>query len=316
MTQWYRHPHFTYTAYGPKGERIPLGDPIEVSLSMEENTPADAFAGVFPWKNSFQEQEPVFLEICGEGGETAFFGPIDELRHTASSGEHVLEITARSQAALLLDNEAIPQTYSYASLSILFERHGKPYGFTECRGETNGFVAPFTISKGMSEWEVLSLFCSRYLKASLQAKGNRLEACRSVEKAGEALRFGKDIPVWEFSIVEKLCERYSEILLRPEDTEKYAVSVLNENAQKLGIRRRRLLTGSWEQAEEALLKGEKNAFCVEIVCLGFPKEGIGTPASLELLREGIRMEGLYISELRYSLSGKGENCRCILRRKR
>ena len=63
MTQWYRHPHFTYTAYGPKEERIPLGDPIEVSLSMEENTPADAFAGVFPWKNSFQEQEPVFLEI-------------------------------------------------------------------------------------------------------------------------------------------------------------------------------------------------------------------------------------------------------------
>lgn len=90
----------------------------------------------------------------------------------------MLEIAARSMAALLLDNEAIPQTYAYPSLPLLFERHGKPYGFTEWEGEPSGFSVPFTITKGMSEWEVLSLFCSRYLKVPLQGQRKKTGGAR------------------------------------------------------------------------------------------------------------------------------------------
>ena len=56
---------YTYTACNSQGKRISLGAPLEAVLSIEEDTPADAFTGVFPWKSIYEELEPVFLEICG-----------------------------------------------------------------------------------------------------------------------------------------------------------------------------------------------------------------------------------------------------------
>ncbi len=75
-----------------------------------------------------------------EEGEVVFFGPVDELQRRFSSEGCMLEIVARSMAALLLENEAIPQTYAYPSLPLLFERHGKPYGFTEWEGNPADFL--------------------------------------------------------------------------------------------------------------------------------------------------------------------------------
>ena len=39
------------------------------------------------------------------------------------------ELWGRSDAAVLMDNEAIPQEYSRVTLQELFEKHIKPYGF-------------------------------------------------------------------------------------------------------------------------------------------------------------------------------------------
>lgn len=57
-----------------------------------------------------------------------------------------------------------------------------------------------------------------------------------------------------------MCERYSEILVKPENTETFALSVFDGEAKSLGIRRRRLLSGSTEQAREALGKSYKKSF--------------------------------------------------------
>lgn len=305
---------YTYTACNSQGKRISLGAPLEAVLSIEEDTPADAFTGVFPWKSIYEELEPVFLEICG-GGEVVFFGPVDELQRRFSSEGCMLEIVARSMAALLLDNEAIPQTYAYPSLPLLFERHGKPYGFTEWEGEPSGFSVPFTITKGMSEWEVLSLFCSRYLKVSLRARGKRLEALEERKEEFPLLQFGREIPILECSAEDKMCERYSEILVKPENTETFALSVFDGEAKSLGIRRRRLLSGSTELAREALVKAARRAFCAEVLSPGLPEAGVGAAVCLTLPNWGKEISGLYVSGLRYSLSSSGERCRYTLRKK-
>lgn len=322
---------YVYTAYTCGGTAVPLGEPLEAALSIEEDAPADAFSGVFPfpWKEAFEASEafeefgrekrtvPVFLEICREGRGEVFFGPIDELRHRVSSEGCALELAARSRAALLLDNEAVPQTYLYPSLPLLFKRHGEPYGFSEWEGETGGFSEPFTVTKGMSEWEVLALFCSRYLKAPLRARGRKLQALRERGSGRPRLHFGGDIPLLECAVEEKFCERYSEILVRPENTEAYTLSVAGRKAQELGLRRRRLLNGSEDQAREALRKAEKRAFCAELLVPGLPVPGagVGTFAALTLPDTGETLPDLYVSGLRYSLSSSGESCRYYLRRR-
>ena len=74
-----------------------------------------------------------------------------------------LRLTARSEAALLLDNEALPQTYINPSLKQLFDRHAAPYGFAGMAGNQGAFRGKLTVKKGMSEWQVFEEFCGYFL---------------------------------------------------------------------------------------------------------------------------------------------------------
>lgn len=296
------------------GERIFLGAPIEAELSMEEGTPADGFRGIFPWKEDFQNQSMAFLEITGEGGKTIFSGPIDEIRHSLSAKGNMLEISARSEIAVLLDNEAVPQTYAYPSLPLLFEDHGKPYGFTlrQERKAEGGFAQPYPVTKGMSEWEAMDSFCRRFFHAPLKCRSKDLYLFE--EEPVKELAFGKDIPIASAFFRNKIYERYSEILLRPPNAEAYARRIRDEEAAGQGIFRRRLLSGTPERAREELKASANRAFSIQVVSPSAPLGSVGDSASLEI-RGMERYEGLYIAEIQYICRGSGESCRYILRRK-
>ena len=103
--------------------------------------------------------------------------------------------------------------------------------------------------------------------------------------------------------------------VKPENTETFALSVFDGEAKSLGIRRRRLLSGSTEQAREALVKAARRAFCAEVLSPGLPEAGVGAAVCLTLPNWGKEISGLYVSGLRYSLSSSGERCRYTLRKK-
>ena len=105
-----------------------------------------------------------FYQIIKDG-EVFFRGLIDEQEVAIDSGGVSLQVCARSLAALLLDNEAIPQTYYVPSAKLIYQRHAQPYGFPAFSGRDKAFSAKLQIDKGTSEWEVIESFCRDHLGA-------------------------------------------------------------------------------------------------------------------------------------------------------
>ena len=61
--------------------------------------------------------------IAEENGEVVFLGEIDSIVSERSATAQTMKISARSLAALLLDNEAEPLDYNSPSPQLIFRRH-------------------------------------------------------------------------------------------------------------------------------------------------------------------------------------------------
>src|SRR5699024_3417624 len=93
-----------------------------------------------------------WIQLMDRAGRVLFAGIVDEQVLSEDGDGITVELSARSRAALLLDNEAQPQIYYMPSLKLLFERHAAPCGFTGYLGRDEVFGGAFTVEKGMSEW--------------------------------------------------------------------------------------------------------------------------------------------------------------------
>ena len=147
-----------YCCYTVSGKKVALLPPISVQINVHEDAPADDMTVIFP----LIEQVPKIATIRVWNGEKPIFsGIIDEQIMGVTKNGAMLKLIARSRAALLLDNEAMPQEYHYPSLTQLYERHVEPYGFCGFIGNGGTFDTKMTITKGMSEWQVIEEFCVR-----------------------------------------------------------------------------------------------------------------------------------------------------------
>lgn len=142
------------------GRKTWLKKPLRVNITASSDAPADSLMAVF----AVEGRIPELRDVRVTNGQTnVFYGFVDEQIDTLTGSSNILEVRARSQECLLLDNEAMPQTYCMPSMPVLLERHFRPFGFTEFTGPDNAFNGELTVSKGMSEWEVLESFCRRFL---------------------------------------------------------------------------------------------------------------------------------------------------------
>ena len=96
---------------------------------------------------------------CYVNGNAVFSGIVDKRIHSASREGSVTNIFARSTVgALLLDNEAMPRVYNYPRLSTIAAIHGYPYGIKGIDTQSDRGLPFFTVVKGISEWDVISLY--------------------------------------------------------------------------------------------------------------------------------------------------------------
>ena len=147
------------------GQRRELVHPVSFSLVRSADTPADSLKAEFmvpdaqDWK-----QEIARIELQADG-RRLFRGICDRQIVGLDSAGCRLTVWARSDAAVLLDNEAIPQEYSCVTLDEMFAKHLAPYGFqSDLEGE--GSLLGYQVGKGVSEWEAFSTFCQRALGRS------------------------------------------------------------------------------------------------------------------------------------------------------
>ncbi len=134
-----------------------MSKPVSMSFVSSSDAPADSLKLTFALNGEAEEIHSVRVL---SGGETVFFGYADEQTETVSAKGTILTVRARSLAAILLDNEARPGAYCLPTMDMIFEQHLRPLGFAGYSGENIVCKGDLVVTKGMSEWEMLSLFCS------------------------------------------------------------------------------------------------------------------------------------------------------------
>lgn len=137
-----------------------MNNPFSMSIVSSDDAPADSFKAVFVVSGRIPE---IYSVKVLSGAEVIFLGYVDEQTETVAENGVLLEIKARSLAAVLLDSEAMPQTYCMPSLRLLFERHFRPLGIKGYEGTDSAIPGELGVSKGMNEWQVLENFCDKFL---------------------------------------------------------------------------------------------------------------------------------------------------------
>ena len=141
------------------GNETVFRKPLKINFVSSEDAPADSLTAVFSADGIIY---PLLSIEVLNNNDRIFYGYIDIQSDEQTLNGAFLTVTARSMSAILLDNEALPQTYSMISMNDLMKRHFEPLGFHSFKGTGKTFDDEFIITKGMSEWTVLANFCKKF----------------------------------------------------------------------------------------------------------------------------------------------------------
>lgn len=146
---------YSVTVSSKNGSYTVFPKSFEIRSSMD--TPADSFTGIFPFSSSLSLGNTI--EVTSAQKERLFFGTVEDLTTVISSEGVFTEIFARSPAAALIDNEALPKTYNCPSFEDIYKNHALPYGIKSFSGENLRWQGTFSVLKGDSHWDVIKRFC-------------------------------------------------------------------------------------------------------------------------------------------------------------
>ena len=136
-------------------EKVELCDPVSLTINKEENVPADDMVVKFPYI-SVKELKTV---VVSDGEKVVFTGVVDEQQTVMKKNGEFLLIVCRSMAAVLLDNESVPISYTNPSTDIIEMRHIKPYNLCMKDNDNSTYFGTLTIPKGASQYKAVEDFC-------------------------------------------------------------------------------------------------------------------------------------------------------------
>jgi len=133
--------------------------PASFWLAQNQTTPCDVLRA--EWATASCLDQGDFCRLTVDG-EEVFYGIVDSQRYTLSAKGGRTQLNARRKlAAYLVDNEAAPKTYLNLPFSQLVARHGTSYGVKGAVGAPDKKMPIYTVPKGRSEWEAISVFCQQ-----------------------------------------------------------------------------------------------------------------------------------------------------------
>ncbi len=266
---------FAFTGVRADGTEVPLPAPASARYDSGEDAPADGFRAEFPLQNSCGALAR--LRVSGADGGTLFFGTADVQRETVSGTGNILQISCRSLAGLLLDSSPVPQTYEAPSLSVIFERHIRPYGFASFLGGAAVCRGELQIVRGMSEWQTAAEFCRKFLGTAPRVRGTVFDASGAAGNGFLALGTG-GTRFFRAEVRRRECDRLTRIYVPDGATGLYRLAAQEDEAAA-GVRRLRCLSGAGADASAVLRRADRSAFAVYAECPGMPEAEVGTPAS-------------------------------------
>lgn len=145
-------------------------------------------------------------------------------------------IYARSSAALLVDNEALPCQYSKPSARQLWYSNARDFGF-ECALPEIYTENNYLVSKGTSCYGAINDFVSAVYGAPVYATPDNV---LTVYKESEYTKSLNDYNVVSFSYIINRSEPVSEIDYKISSGDDYSYHFKSDYADRMGIKRRRL----------------------------------------------------------------------------
>lgn len=210
-------------------------------LEYTSGVPCDSFWLKCPWEPEGEPDPADWVSFTAEeNGERVFTGVVDECRYSQSGKGAVLEVSGRSMAARLLDNEALGQDYGTATLNDILRNHVTPYGIEVAPGAKLPAVACFSVATGSSEWSVVYDF-ARY-HGGVAPRFDRMgRLVLTGWPGGKEKIIGDQNPVTELRCRDRRYGVLSQVLVR--DRYSGAVErVNNERFRARGGQARRVLT--------------------------------------------------------------------------
>lgn len=290
-------------------------------LKQSFDTPADSLTAVIVADVHTREYAQVELRVAGE---LVFCGFVDEERHSVSDGGHVLTIIARSIAAVLLDNEACPQTFYHMTLDELRQHYLEPCRITNIVCDKPVCVPQVIVRKGMSVYELCDVIAVAalleqprvvgYDTIDFTGGGTLAPVLFSNAKAGGTVMSGVTKRI-------RRCEVLSDIIIQSPDDGLYRSAVINRYAWNEYLRRTRYYIppsewqimpgfGAGEMIRESMLR----RFAIEITTPSLTIHPLFAPARVDA--DGMREHELFIAEKRMVLDGDGLHTDYVLREER
>lgn len=302
-------------------ELLELENAFKVQISKSLNVPASDLEASFLFNEKIDEIKSI--EVY-EDDEMIFDGIVDTQSVELDDNGSLFTIRARSKAAILLDNEALPQIYYRPSLFTIFNRHVKPYGFKSFVGDDKAFSNEFVVSKGMSEWEVVESFCWDYLKVyPRMTLDGILNVGSSLKESSKEIIFSniQDNAIRYSSIIQsnKRCKVYSDVILKGTNELNYKLKIENEAGKNRGIKRVRYLNVSdsfktpASYADLLISNGNSESFEVTLSCPGSIFVDVGDVAKVNDYTLG-EIKNLKVVKTKYILNEHGERTDIVLQR--
>ena len=140
------HEHRDWTGYRVESDLLTPADAWRVSLGI----PASQVpAYVRPWAE---------VELL-LGEDVVLSGRIDRIERSIAKGEHLLTLSGRDNAAVLVDCSAPIRTRREVDLAEAVDLLVRPLGLTKVRVDAVGHKKKVEVEPGMTAWDALKRLC-------------------------------------------------------------------------------------------------------------------------------------------------------------
>ncbi len=317
------------------GETAALPKPISVEIDQELDVPCDDMTVVFGYSASFPKISRIYALSDKYAGDEAaaienqdviFAGVVDERVTNITVTSAVITVYARSLAALLVDNECVPQSYYCPTAEVIYEKHLKPFGVALLESLTAKRNGELTVSKGSSHYDVLADFCENFLDTVPRIDSTGVCRLNNTSTNGDlyfdnnsaALLFSGAIGYTSLTVRENDYSRVSSVAVCSDGSLSYKTIIADEDASESGIVRTRYLNVSdfseftLSQADDIITQGIKDSYTVTLKTGESLVNTLGFTAHIN--SDICDCEGLAVSEIHYTLTADKQETEIKLRR--
>lgn len=294
-----------------------INDPYTLNINMEENVPCDDMTAVFAYVDC---DELKSVKVC-DNDTVVFCGVVDEQQRISSESGAFLKIVARSMAAHLVDNESVPISYMHPSISVIENRHTKPFGISIAGEHDNTYFGTQTVKKGDTNWQAVEDFSKNVYMSTPRVNANGELILGGVQNDTLTVfsNNGGGIRYTQFKENIKRCEEISTVRIKVTNSSGYHSTVENADALRRGIKRERYLNAVLTDtpatyADSMIRNGRKKSYEITLKCIGQHMSVLGNRAKVLDSMCG-NIDSLYVSAVRYQLSVKEEVTIITLKRK-